>query len=94
MTEKESHDFLNLMSGTMLESGFHNCFILGAIIQSENSVSYPYHINFNTDLFVDFLIKFLKEEEHYEIKEKLLERLQLINFDDVNMNDFIKLVNF
>lgn len=94
MTEKESHDFLNFMSGTMSESGFNYCFILSAIIQSENEVSYPYHINFNTDLFVDFFIKFLKEEDHHEIKEKLLQRLQIINNDDPCINEFIKLVNF
>jgi len=92
MNKNQAEKALSVISDIMDKTGFQFKFILGTLFNDDSSISFPYHIDFDENIFVEFLYRFLKEENNEDILNKLM-----IKFNPVKnngMENFTKTVKF
>lgn len=82
---------LLVIGDIMNKAGFQSQFILGTLLNEDNSISFPYHIDFDENIFVEFLYRFLKEESNEDILNKLMLRFNPV---DNGIENFTKTVKF
>jgi hypothetical protein len=91
MNKNEAEKALLVISDIMDKTGFQFKFILGTLFNEDNSISFPYHITFDENIFVEFLYKFLKEDNNESILDKLMLKFNPV---DDGMKNFTKTVKF
>lgn len=89
MSEEIAKKIIQTADRTLEKFGFDFTFICGCHQNEDSSFSFPFAINFQEDLFVEFLYSFLTMEENIDLKEKLFEKLNPVADD---MRDLIKTV--
>lgn len=92
MKQEDAREIIAAADKTLKELGFIFTFVCGCHINDdEKSMGFPFLINFDEELFTEFLYKFLNMEEYKEIKEKLLSKFNFIETHD-EMKDIVKFV--
>jgi len=89
LDEKIAKGIIKILKNTMKEAGFSYTFILGAHLESEKLMCFPFTVDFQEDLLVGFLFNFLNMEENKELKEKLFD---LFNPVKSEIGEFVRTV--
>lgn len=92
MNEENAHKFLNVIGSEIQKFGFNQYLVLVALSEVKDMISFPYSINFDETLLIEFLYTFLKEEEHKDIRNKLFSKF-MSGYNEECLNEFVKYVN-
>lgn len=83
-------EIIKAANKSLMDLGFEFTFICGCHFNNNHSLSFPYIVEFQEDLFVEFFFNFLNMEVNKELKEKLLSKFIPVISDE--LKEFVKTV--